>query len=117
MKNKELLFSVTKKDLEITYFSGTGAGGQHRNRHMNCVRIKHPESNVITTGQNSRNKNTNLLEAFNSLVSHPNFKKWHKIKTAEMLGEKEVIEKEIKKALSPENLKIEHFDNGEWVTV
>ena len=26
---KELLFSVTKKDFDITYFSGKGAGGQH----------------------------------------------------------------------------------------
>jgi len=32
---RELAFSVTKKDLEITYFSGTGKGGQHRNKHKN----------------------------------------------------------------------------------
>jgi len=32
---KEHLFSVTKKDIEITYYSGRGAGGQHRNRHKN----------------------------------------------------------------------------------
>lgn len=28
-KNREKLFSVTKKDLVFEYFSGTGAGGQH----------------------------------------------------------------------------------------
>ena len=113
---KELLFSVTKKDLDITYFSGTGAGGQHRNRHMNCVRIKHPDSNVIVTGQSSRDKNTNLRSAFNNLVNHPDFKKWHKIKTAEMMGRLTDIEKEVDKALSPENLKIEHFENNKWVS-
>jgi hypothetical protein len=34
--NKKLLFSVTKKDLEITWFSGTGKGGssiQQADRH------------------------------------------------------------------------------------
>jgi len=32
---KDLLFSVIKKEFEITYYSGKGAGGQHRNRHKN----------------------------------------------------------------------------------
>ena len=43
---KKLLFSITKKDFKIDYFSGTGAGGQHRNRHKNCIRLTHIESNV-----------------------------------------------------------------------
>jgi protein subunit release factor A len=41
---KELLFSVTKKDFNVDYFSGKGAGGQYRNKHQNCVRLKHIES-------------------------------------------------------------------------
>jgi len=56
---RELLFSVTKKDLEITYFSGSGGGGQHRNRHKNCVRMYHPDSGVRTTGQSHKEKRSN----------------------------------------------------------
>jgi len=57
---KQLLFSVTKKDLEIEYFSGTGAGGQYRNKHQNCVRLKHPDSGAIVTGQSNRERSSNL---------------------------------------------------------
>ena len=46
-KIKKLLFSLTKNDFIVTYYSGTGAGGQHRNKHQNCVRIKHKETGII----------------------------------------------------------------------
>ena len=111
---KELLFSVTKKDLAITYFSGTGAGGQHRNKHMNCVRIKHPESKVIVTGQEERSRERNLRTAFKRLTEHPEFKKWLKIKTSEALMDKEEMKHEIEiavnNAMKLENLKVEYYD-------
>ena len=37
---KELLFHAERKDFRIDYFSGTGAGGQYRNKHQNCVRLR-----------------------------------------------------------------------------
>jgi protein subunit release factor B len=110
--SKELLFSVTRKDLEITYFSGSGAGGQYRNKHQNCCRIRHPESGVIVTGQNERSKEQNLRTAFTRLANHPKFKTWLRIKTAEMLVDKEQEKREIEKlveiAMKEENLKIEY---------
>lgn len=53
---KELLFSITKKDFSIEWFSGSGAGGQHRNKSSNCCRIKHLVSGVITTGTEQRSR-------------------------------------------------------------
>jgi len=50
MKNRELLFSITKDDFIIEWYFGSGSGGQHRNKHQNCCRLKHVESGVITTG-------------------------------------------------------------------
>ena len=120
MKKRELLFSVTKKDLEISYFSGTGAGGQHRNKHQNCVRIKHPESGVIVTGQEERSKDQNLKNAFKRLCEHPKFKSWMKIKTAEMLLDKEElrreIEEKVEEAMKEENLRIEYYDPEEEIS-
>lgn len=65
---RELIFQVTKKDLEIDYFSGTGAGGQHRNKHMNCVRIKHIPTGIMTQCQSHRERAANFREAFQKLA-------------------------------------------------
>lgn len=61
--------SWTKKDFKIDWFSGTGAGGQHRNKHQNCVRITHIESGLTTTGQNFRERSKNFEDAFKRLAS------------------------------------------------
>jgi peptide chain release factor 1 len=60
--------SWTKKDFKIDWFSGTGAGGQHRNKHQNCVRITHIESGITTTGQNYRERQRNFDDAFKRLA-------------------------------------------------
>jgi len=114
---RELLFSITKKDLIIEYFSGTGAGGQYRNKHQNCVRLKHPESGVLVTGQSNRDRIANLKEAFNNLVNHPKFKVWHRQKTQEILTGK-TLEALVEEMVQPQNLKIEGRDeNGNWVEI
>lgn len=68
MKNKELIFSATKKDFKIDWFSGTGHGGQYRNKHPNCCRITHKESGLTATGQEHRDRPSNQKAAFNRLV-------------------------------------------------
>lgn len=60
--------SWTKKDFKLEWFSGTGAGGQHRNKHQNCCRITHIESGLSTTGQNSRSRTENQRDAFKRLA-------------------------------------------------
>lgn len=68
-QDKEPILSFTKKDFRIEWFSGTGAGGQHRNKHQNCCRIIHLETGIMTTGQNSRERPANQKEAFHKLVA------------------------------------------------
>lgn len=109
---RELLFSVTKKDFEITYFSGSGAGGQYRNKHQNCCRIKHRETGLMATGQDERSKEQNTKNAFKRLVNSPKFQNWLKIKAAEVMAsrpEKSVAE-QVEEAMKPENLKVEYID-------
>lgn len=113
---RDLLFSLGKKDFTISYFSGTGAGGQHRNRHMNCVRIKHPESGATGTGQSSRSRSDNTKEAFNNLLTNPKFKVWHNRKVNEVIAQK-TLEETVDDLMKPENLKIEAKENGKWEDV
>ena len=59
---------LTKKDFRVDWFSGTGAGGQYRNKHQNCCRITHVATGLVATGQSNRDRPSNQREAFRSLA-------------------------------------------------
>jgi protein subunit release factor B len=70
--NGNVKFSTDIKELKkisrIDYFSGRGRGGQHRNRHYNCVRIHHPLSNITVVATEHRSQHKNRKLAFQRLV-------------------------------------------------
>lgn len=116
--DKELLFSVGQKDIKISYFSGTGPGGQNRNKNQNCVRMQHQESGVIVTGQSHRNREANKKEAFRNLGKHPKFKAWLNVKAQEVItGQtlKERVDEQVEEMMKPENLWVFVKKNGKWV--
>ena len=114
---RQPILSVTREDLVVSYFSGTGAGGQHRNKHANCVRIRHPESGAAATGQSSRSRTANLREALEGIASHPKFRLWqtarvHEIKTGKS------IEQKVDESMSAGNIRVEGKDEtGRWVEI
>ena len=113
---RELLFSVTKNDLEVDWFSGTGCGGQYRNKHQNCCRIRHKDSGAIATGQSQRDRVSNLKEAMENLTKSPKFKAWVKVRVGEVTGEKADIEAKVDRAMR--HLKFEVKDEaGNWKEV
>ena len=59
---------LTKKDFSVVWFSGTGAGGQHRNKHQNCCRITHIKTGLSSIGTSSRERINNQREAFTALA-------------------------------------------------
>lgn len=65
---RELVKSYTKKDFDIDWYSGSGAGGQHRNKHQNCCRITHIETGLRAQGTESRERTTNQRVAFERLA-------------------------------------------------
>nr|WP_304363701.1 peptide chain release factor-like protein [Jiella sp. LLJ827] len=58
--------SISDHELKITWFSGTGKGGQHRNKHQNSCRVVHILTGFSETRQ-SREKDANLRDAVGAL--------------------------------------------------
>jgi len=54
--------AFNERDFRIDWYSGTGAGGQHRNRHRNSCRITHLASGLVVTAQ-CRSRENSLTEA------------------------------------------------------
>jgi peptide chain release factor 1 len=53
---------VDEKDMNIEWYSGTGAGGQHRNKHQNSCRITHVPTGIVATAQ-CRSRENSKAEA------------------------------------------------------
>jgi peptide chain release factor 1 len=43
--------TVMTQDVRTEWFSGTGAGGQHRNKHQNSCRLIHVPTGTVATAQ------------------------------------------------------------------
>ena len=53
--------SIPESDLKVEWYSGTGAGGQHRNKHQNSCRITHIPSSLVATAQTRSRQNSYAL--------------------------------------------------------
>ena len=112
---RKLIKSWTKKDFKIDWFSGTGAGGQHRNKHQNCCRVTHIESNITTTGQNHKSRQQNFKEAFEEmgvrLKNHYYTKaKKDRVQTAQEVRVYNECENRVKDHLTGEKTSIDDFN-------
>ena len=58
---------IKQSDLRIEWYSGTGPGGQHRNKHQNSCRITHIPTGHIATAQ-TRSRQNSLNEAMASIT-------------------------------------------------
>lgn len=67
---------VAVADCKIEWYSGSGAGGQHRNKHPNCARITHLPTGLVRTAQTRSRANSQQLalaaleEALNQQALH-----------------------------------------------
>jgi len=96
MNEKEL--HLTKKDFKLEWFSGQGAGGQHRNKHQNCCRLTHLESGLTVNGTDSRSRVENQRTAFTKLANM--VISWHK---AQNSTERDISDEVIRNYHAPRN--------------
>ena len=113
-KNRELLFTLTKKDFKVQTFRAGGKGGQHQNKTDSAVRIIHPDSGAVGESRKHRSQHQNKKVAFEHLVAHVKFRVWHAAKCQEIFRGQSIEEK-VKKDMTPENIKVEILEEGEWV--
>ena len=50
-------------EYRFEWFSGTGKGGQHRNKHQNCCRCIHIETGIQANGTRNRSREANKRDA------------------------------------------------------
>ena len=111
---RKKIISITKKDFEIQTFRSGGPGGQHQNKTDSGVRLIHKESGARGESRNHKSQLQNKKEALKRLSETKDFKLWLNRRINE-IETGETIEKQVEKAMSPENLKIEIKENGKWI--
>lgn len=62
---------IADSDFRIEWFSGTGAGGQHRNKTKNCCRLIHIPTGVNESRQ-GRKRESNLRDAKQAILTRLN---------------------------------------------
>jgi len=61
--------TVRKDDLEITYYRGSGPGGQHRNKTDSACRMKHKPTGIVTQSEEHKRQGLNRKAAFKRLAA------------------------------------------------
>jgi protein subunit release factor B len=115
--SKELLFSVTASDCDWQYLRGTGPGGQKRNKTESKVRCVHRASGAVGESDLTRSQAQNKQIAFRKMAESKEFKIWHRIETARLMGDKITIEEKVDQAMAEKNLKIEGKKDNKWVPI
>jgi hypothetical protein len=113
--NKNLLFSITRKDLDIIlYAAHSGPGGQNQNKRASACRITHRPSGAVGDSKTHRQQAQNKKEALRRLVASEKFKTWLRVEVAARLQGYANIEQKMDEIMHPENIKIETFKGNKW---
>lgn len=67
LREQESNYEISDSDLHIEWYSGSGAGGQHRNKHQNSCRLTHKPTGIVKTAQ-TRSRDNSYAEARSALI-------------------------------------------------
>lgn len=111
---REKLFSVTAANCDWTYFRGSGAGGQHRNKKDTAVRCTHRPSGAVGTAQDERSQAQNKKLAFRRMARTDKFQRWARLHGMKRMGLEAVIKANVDRMMKPSNLKVEIREDERW---
>lgn len=108
---------ASRKDFDVSYFCGSGAGGQARNKVASGVQILHRESGAIGRASDSRSQADNKASAFQRLLKTPQMKFWLARKKYEVQMH-ETLEETVERDVSGDACKYEIKNAlGQWEEV
>lgn len=114
---RERVRIVSEKDLKFSYFCGSGAGGQARNKVHSGVLCQHEESGASGRASDSRSQADNKRKAFERMCATPQMKFWISKKVYE-LDQKETMEETVAKEADGHNCRYEIKNAaGQWEVV
>lgn len=117
MKEKTLLFSVTRDQCIWQNFTVGGHGGSGKDTSNTGVRCIHKLSGAVGEGREERSQLANRQSAFRKMAGSTQFKVWLKMETARRLGQPSV-EALVDNAMRDSNLRVEVKNNsGNWEAV
>lgn len=114
MKDEEKLFSVTAKDCRWDYYSGTGKGGQNRNRKMKCARCFHDPSGAVGKSEEENSLEQNKKKAFVRMAKSKKFQDWVRLEGMKKLGVFSSIEHKVNEGLIKDTI-VESKQDGKWI--
>lgn len=114
---RERVTILHPKDLDVSYYCGSGPGGQARNKVASGVQIIHRETGAIGRASDSRSQADNKRNAFLRLLATPKMKFWIAAKVYEV-RQRETLEQTIERETQCNNLKFEIKNaEGKWEEV
>lgn len=87
------------KEVKVQWYSGTGAGGQYRNKHQNSCRLVHLPTGIQALGTKNRERGPNLRDAMEMLEKR--------------VAESQTVAKERRK--DPAVVRTYHFERNEVI--
>lgn len=107
---------ITRKDLDISYFVGSGAGGQNKQKNATGVQMIHRESGAMGRCSETRSMLQNRKKAMENMTQSPKFKMWlNKVAYEDSMGE--TMEETVERLMAPENITVQVKKDGKWVDV
>ena len=91
-RKKELLFSVTAKDVEFLDKRGSGKGGQKKNKTSSAIQCFHKPSGAMGEAEDHREQSLNRKLAFKRMAESLEFRTWARLKADAAVGNVEIEE-------------------------
>jgi protein subunit release factor B len=117
---RELLFSITRKDFDITYFCAGGKGGQKQNKTASAARVRHAPSGAVAESRKHREQLPNKRAAWKRCVETPKFQTWLKKEIARAnltVQERRRLERELQDSMAEDKIQVEVRVDGKWIVV